>query len=220
MSEVIEVDIKQPKVRVTVSVNGNDVDLTGPRVTGLQVKQAAINQGVKIDLDFVLSMLIGASKAKIIGDDDIVTVNKNSEFIATAHDDNSEGPVSVTLEINQAINEIKAAFFNSKVKVRADGDGGAYVTSWPVTLGDQYQNSESWIGFHITFQYPYADIYPHFVNGDLKRKDGKELGAGMSSSTFDGKPAIQISRRSNHLDPNRDTAVLKLLKVIDWIRSQ
>jgi len=220
MSEVIEVDVKQPNVEVTVIVNGQNIELIGPRITGLQVIKAAIDQGVRIDLDFILSMLIAAGKSKIIGNDDIVTINKNSEFIATAHDDNSEIPISVTPEINLAIKGIKENFSESEIMVLADSDGGAYVTISPVMLGEQYLDSESWIGFHITFQYPHADIYPHFVNDDLKRKDGKGLGEGMSTSTFDGKPAIQISRRSNHLDPDRDTALLKLLKVIDWVRSK
>ena len=32
-------------------------------------------------------------------------------------------------------------------------------------------------------------------------------------------PAIQISRRSNRWNPDRDTAALKLARVLDWIRS-
>jgi hypothetical protein len=77
------------KPRATITVNTKPVDIEGPRVTGLQIKQAAIEQGVEIKLDYELAEIRPNGEERIIGDDDVVTVNKNSEFVATAGDDNS-----------------------------------------------------------------------------------------------------------------------------------
>lgn len=76
-------------VKVRVLVNKHPVQLVGPRVSGLDVKSAAIAQGVTIDIGFVLSLRQSNGKTKIIGDNDVVTINKNSVFTAIANDDNS-----------------------------------------------------------------------------------------------------------------------------------
>jgi len=75
------------------------------------------------------------------------------------------------------------------------------------------------VGFLISFQYPRADVYPHFIDGSVSRKDGAALGQGFSATTWQDRKALQISRRSNRLDPTIDTAALKLQKVLDWLRS-
>ena len=69
----------------------------------------------------------------------------------------------------------------------------------------------------IPFNCPYADVYPHFVRGDLTRLDGQPLGEATSPGTFDGRPAVQISRRSNRRD-QAETPLLKALKVLEWLR--
>jgi len=74
---------------VTVTVNEKAVEIAGPKATGLEIKQAAIAQGVNIQLSFVLSEELPNRKTKIVGDNDEVTVNKNSKFVAVAPDDNS-----------------------------------------------------------------------------------------------------------------------------------
>jgi hypothetical protein len=65
------------------------VTVTGPRLTGRDIKQAAIDQGVAIGIDFVLSELKPNGRAEIVGNDDVVTVNKNSKFTANDDDDDS-----------------------------------------------------------------------------------------------------------------------------------
>lgn len=91
----------------------------------------------------------------------------------------------------------------------------------PVDPGPAYAQHETWIGFRITAQYPYADVYPLFVRHDLSRVNGQSLGEGMTPNTsFDGQPAVQVSRRSNHLNPATDTAALKVLKVLGWMASR
>jgi hypothetical protein len=63
--------------------------VTGPKVTGLQIKEAAIAQGVQIGLDFQLSEELANGRTRIVGDTEPITVNKNSRFDAVAGDDNS-----------------------------------------------------------------------------------------------------------------------------------
>ena len=114
--------------------------------------------------------------------------------------------------VAQAIEEIRCTFEGCAVKVEPDGSGGAVVVVMGVPLGCQYAQADAWFGFHITFQYPYADVYPHFTDPELAQSDGASLGSGFGTASFRGQPAIQISRRSNQLNPERDTAALKLLK--------
>lgn len=203
---------------VSVLVNENPVSVVGPRIEGRMIKQAAIDQGVKIRIDFILSEEQNDRKFKIIGDADVVTVNKNSRFHAVAPDDNSEASLLKT-DVADAIEGIKATFPGKEVIVSADADGGASVIVEDIDLGMPFDQEKTWFGFRIGFQYPHGDIYPHFVRNDLKRKNASGLGPGLTPNhNFLGRNAIQISRRSNYWDPTRDTAALKLLKVIEWLR--
>jgi hypothetical protein len=120
----------------------------------------------------------------------------------------------------EAIAELRQAFESAHVTVKDDGEGGAYVRLEPVDPGPPYAQRETWIGFRITAQYPYADVYPLFVRSDLTRADGQPLGEALGVASFDGQPAVQISRKSNHLDPSTDTAALKVLKVLRWMASR
>ena len=119
----------------------------------------------------------------------------------------------------KAIEEIRCTFEGCDVEVEPDGSGGAVVVVRGVPLGCPYAQAEVWFGFQITFQYPYADVYPHFTNLDLARSDGGSLSSGFGTASFRGQQVIQISRRSNRLNPERDTAALKLLKVVTWMKS-
>lgn len=74
---------------VVITVNEKPVTVTGPKVTGLQIKEAAIAQGVQIGLDFQLSEELANGRTRIVGDAEPITVNKNSHFDAVAGDDNS-----------------------------------------------------------------------------------------------------------------------------------
>ena len=122
--------------------------------------------------------------------------------------------------VSKAIEEIRGTFEGCEVEAEADGSGGAIVVVQGVPMGCPYVQTDVWFGFRITFQYPYADVYPHFTNADLARSDGGALGGGFGTASFQGQPAIQVSRRSNRLNPETDTAALKLLKVVTWMKSQ
>ena len=127
---------------------------------------------------------------------------------------------TIAAAVAQAIEELRSTFEACNVEVEADGAGGALVVVRGVPLGCPYVQANAWFGFHVTYQYPYADVYPHFTNAELARSDGSGLGSGFGSASFRGQPAIQISRRSNGLNPETDTAALKLLKVVKWMKEQ
>lgn len=126
----------------------------------------------------------------------------------------------MTPSVASAVDEIARHFPDSPVVLREDHEGGTFMILERLPLGAPYVQMDTWCGFHVTFQYPYSDVYPHFVRGDLRRSDGQPMGQAMSQATFEGRGAIQISRRSNKLNPATDTALMKLLKVLEWLRSR
>lgn len=131
----------------------------------------------------------------------------------------------MTTEVEAAIQEIRWAFPEHQLEVQPEPQGGAYVVVNHLQIGDQYAPSTSWVGFLITFQYPYADCYPHYVDGRVERADGQALGQGFSGpmtwqTPLQSRSAVQVSRRSNRLNAATDTALLKLLKVLEWMKSR
>jgi hypothetical protein len=74
---------------VTIQVNNQPVTFQQTEVTGLQIKQAAINQGVAIQADFQLFEKQGEGKLTLIPDNKTIKIHEREEFRATAPDDNS-----------------------------------------------------------------------------------------------------------------------------------
>ncbi|HMO00371.1 MAG TPA: multiubiquitin domain-containing protein [Miltoncostaeaceae bacterium] len=75
---------------VTVRVNTKPVWLAAHRVAGLEVKQAAIAQGVEIEEDFLLTLEAhGGRPARTVDDDEVITVTRHSVFTANDGDDDS-----------------------------------------------------------------------------------------------------------------------------------
>lgn len=72
-----------------IAVNKKPVPMTDHRVSGLQVKEAAIAAGVDIELDFQLSIRRPDGRLEVIDDNEKVAINKDSHFRAVAPDDNS-----------------------------------------------------------------------------------------------------------------------------------
>jgi hypothetical protein len=121
-------------------------------------------------------------------------------------------------EVARGIEELKRQFGTANFTVREDGQGGAYVLMDPVTIGPRYQPSETWIGFQIPAQYPYADIYPVFVRSDLSRADGVEFAVPVTRGhNFQGRPAIQVSRRNGAAQGGLQKVSAKILKVLDFL---
>ena len=73
---------------VVILVNGKHVKIMGPKGTGLQIKQAAIDQGVPIRLDFLLYQELPGGNKQVL-DDQKVRVRRGDRFLAIANDDNS-----------------------------------------------------------------------------------------------------------------------------------
>jgi hypothetical protein len=130
-----------------------------------------------------------------------------------------------------AIKEITDARIGTGVRTKEDADGGAYVIVDGIQIGDSFSPSTSWIGFHILWTCPDDDVYPHFADPGLKyvgsnaapnqHPDGNLPAAISRGGTMPGFdfPAIQISRRSNHRNAETDSALQKLLRVIEFLRS-
>ncbi len=128
-----------------------------------------------------------------------------------------------TAAVTEAIDEIRSSFPHATVTVDGDGAGGVWVRVDSVPLGPTYMQDSTSIGFQITFAYPDADVYPHFVRPDLSRADGAALGAGFSVCNWGpggNRPGVQLSRRSTRLDPAVDTAAIKAIKVLKWLDEQ
>jgi hypothetical protein len=122
------------------------------------------------------------------------------------------------VEVSNAIEELKRQFAGSSLTVREDGQGGAYVVMESVELGPKFRPSATWVGFQIPAQYPYADIYPVFIGGNVVRADGAAYQAPVTPGhTFEGRAALQISRRSAAAQSGSQKASAKILKVLDFL---
>ena len=74
---------------VTIEVNDHKVEMPAGPATGLEVKNAAIKQGVNIQSTFVLQVQLPNGSSKVIGDADKVPLTDHLAFTAIAADDNS-----------------------------------------------------------------------------------------------------------------------------------
>jgi len=91
------VDLAQPGVErfslrpreqvVQIEVNEKPVRMLRGVHTGRDIKEAAIAQGVRINLDFVLSLHEAGGGTRIIGNDDPVKVRRGQRYTAVADDD-------------------------------------------------------------------------------------------------------------------------------------
>ena len=122
------------------------------------------------------------------------------------------------VEVSTAIEELKHQFSASSFIVREDGQGGAYVLMEPVPLGAKFRPAETWVGFQIPAQYPYADIYPVFIGENVARADGVAFIAPITPGhSFEGRAAIQVSRRSAAAQGGSQRVLAKILKVLDFL---
>ncbi len=121
-------------------------------------------------------------------------------------------------EVSEAVEAVRRTFPEHRVEVEEEPQGGAYVVVHDLDIGGTFNPATTWIGFLITFQYPGADVYPHFTDPELRRAGGGALGEGITLGSWRGRPAVQVSRRSTRWNAARDTAAGKLLKVLEWMR--
>lgn len=124
------------------------------------------------------------------------------------------------VEIVAAIDELKRQFKLATFTIVEDGQGGARIIMEPVQIGDRYHPGSTWFGFHIPAQYPYADIYPVFMGAEIVRTDGRPFEAPVTPGhNFEGRPAIQISRRSAAADAGSQRVTAKILKIQDFLET-
>lgn len=123
-------------------------------------------------------------------------------------------------EVAEAIGELKAAYPSSTVTVTEDGQGGAYVTVEEVDLGSRLEPRTSWMGGHITALYPYADIYPLFIDAGVRRSDGQPFQIPITHGhIFQGRPALQVSRINRQVQLTTQTAVMRFKKTLDFLET-
>lgn len=79
---------RRPPHTIPVIINNETVLLPEREMTGLEIKQAAAEQGLPIDAGFQLSVKHG-HRYEIVGDTQAVRIRRNLEFLAVAPDDNS-----------------------------------------------------------------------------------------------------------------------------------
>jgi len=121
-------------------------------------------------------------------------------------------------EVAQAIDELRRQFPDAVIDVKEDGQGGAHIVIDPVTLSAKFHPRATWLGAHIPALYPYADIYPVFIDHGIRRADGAQFVAPITpNATFAGRAALQISRRNPQAQQFAQTAVTKFLKVLDFL---
>ena len=121
-------------------------------------------------------------------------------------------------DVADAIEELKQAFPSSTVTISEDGQGGAYVFVENLDIGARFAPSITWMGGHITALYPYADIYPVFIDAAVSRAGGRGFDAPITQGhNFAGRPAIQISRANNQVQNCPQTAVAKFMKILDFL---
>lgn len=124
----------------------------------------------------------------------------------------------MNVEVSTGIEELKRQFSNSSFTIREDGQGGAYVHIEPVSLGERYQPDATWVGFQIPAQYPYADIYPVFIGSEVARVDGVPFSTPVTPGhNFEGRAAIQVSRRNGSAGGGLQKVTAKILKILDFL---
>jgi len=81
--------LRSRSLEIGIFVNEKPVTIRRGVRSGLEIKQAAIADGVAIQLDFVLSLETMPGQTRIIGDRDRIRVKPDQRFLAIADDDNS-----------------------------------------------------------------------------------------------------------------------------------
>ena len=134
-------------------------------------------------------------------------------------------------EVTKAVEELERGAPGTGIRSEEDGNGGAYVIVDGVDIGSSFEPATSWIGFHITWSYPDADVYPHFIDPGLRYvgtgeapnqyPDGSLPTSMTRGATMPGfqLAAIQVSRRSTRRNAESDSALGKLLRVVHFLRT-
>lgn len=82
-------DTEKAVRKCSVHVNEKVVTLVGDQHSSTDIKRTAIEQGVAIEQDFVLSIEYEPQKTRIVDEEEVIVVETDTCFVAVAHDDNS-----------------------------------------------------------------------------------------------------------------------------------
>ena len=74
---------------IEIEVNDYKVKMHEGPAAGLEIKEAAIEQGVPVQTSFVLQLHLPNGSSKVIGDEDKIQLTEHLAFTAIAADDNS-----------------------------------------------------------------------------------------------------------------------------------
>jgi len=122
------------------------------------------------------------------------------------------------VEVSTAVDELRRQFSDSAFIIREDGQGGAYVIMEPVPIGSRYTPASTWFGFKSRPSTRYSDIYPIFIGADVTRVDGQAFNAPVTAGHhFEGRSALQVSRRNGAAPVRGQKATAKVLKVLDFL---
>ncbi len=79
----------KPPHTIEIVVNGKQVNVPDGEVTGLEIKQAAIAQGLNIQLDFLVFRDLSNGQQVAVKDDEPVRVHHKERFDILSNDDHS-----------------------------------------------------------------------------------------------------------------------------------
>ncbi|KWF15218.1 hypothetical protein WL82_28975 [Burkholderia ubonensis] len=121
--------------------------------------------------------------------------------------------------VEKALSDLQRQFAGHAITVAPDGVGGAFFFIEGLDLGPGFVPSKSWLGGHITSAFPFADIYPMYIDGGLKRANGAQFVAPVVPiNIWQGRPAIQVSRVNRNAANEAQSASLKVARVLDFLR--
>jgi Multiubiquitin len=102
-----------------VLVNDHPVKLLGKTATGIEIKTAAIEQGVHIHLKFMLVEELPDGKRRLIEDDEAVSLHAELRFVA--HDEKDH---TVTVSVNEQPVKLRGrSATGAEIKTAAIGQG-------------------------------------------------------------------------------------------------
>jgi hypothetical protein len=127
-------------------------------------------------------------------------------------------PDPLNPEVKRALVELALLF--GDLTVVPDGQGGARVTVARVPLPEGMSRSETWCGFVIPFNYDDVQVYGHHFPADLRGGDGQPFGGpGFNyGGNWEGMASLVVSRSSPNWRKGVDTAALKLVKVVEFLK--
>lgn len=124
-------------------------------------------------------------------------------------------------QIEQVLEHLEKDFPLSRITSTPVEGGSVNVIVEPVDLGPRYQPRVTWIGAQLTPGLPYSDVYPLYVGAEVGRVHGGSWQVPISTGhQFEGRPALQISRRTNNLLATAGCAAGKFIKVLHFIREE